>query len=187
MIYFFISEALSWLSPDLMPEYVLLQGLEPDVKVEGAVAGVCGFYNFANTCYMNSGLQCLLATPTIVKYFTDSFELDKDCFDIAVLVAKFQPLLRDVWAGDYNLLKPMSFKETLSMAHPQFAGAHQHDCQEFLALLLDTMHEELRQIKGRCLFETFILFPMTFKKESLFIFLKWNSSSVRGIINFWTN
>lgn len=26
---------------------------EPDVKVEGAVAGVCGFYNFANTCYMN--------------------------------------------------------------------------------------------------------------------------------------
>lgn len=123
-------------------------GLEPDVKVEGAVAGVCGFYNFANTCYMNSGLQCLLATPTIVKYFTDSFELDKDCFDIAVLVAKFQPLLRDVWAGDYNLLKPMSFKETLSIAHPQFAGAHQHDCQEFLALLLDTMHEELRQIKG---------------------------------------
>ena len=122
--------------------------MEPDAKVEGAVAGVCGFYNFANTCYMNSGLQCLLATPTIVKYFTDSFELDKDCFDIAVLVAKFQPLLRDVWAGDYNLLKPMSFKETLSIAHPQFAGAHQHDCQEFLALLLDTMHEELRQIKG---------------------------------------
>jgi len=139
-----------------MYEYVLLQGLEPDVKVEGAVAGVCGFYNFANTCYMNSGLQCLLATPTIVKYFTDSFELDKDCFDIAVLVAKFQPLLRDVWAGDYNLLKPMSFKETLSISHPQFAGAHQHDCQEFLALLLDTMHEELRQIKGRCCFETFI-------------------------------
>ena len=26
---------------------------EPDVKVEGAVAGICGFYNFANTCYMN--------------------------------------------------------------------------------------------------------------------------------------
>jgi len=123
-------------------------GLEPDVKVEGAVAGVCGFYNFANTCYMNSGLQCLLATPTIVKYFTDSYELGKDCLDIAGLVSNFQPLLRDVWTGDYNLLKPLSFKESLSTAHPQFAGAHQHDCQEFLALLLDTMHEELRQIKG---------------------------------------
>ena len=129
-----------------------MQGLEPDVKVEGATAGVCGFYNFANTCYMNSGLQCLLATPTIVKYFTDSFELtSKDCFDHTGLVSNFQPLLRDVWAGDYNLLKPMSFKESLSTAHPQFAGAHQHDCQEFLALLLDTMHEELRQIKGNYL------------------------------------
>ena len=97
---------------------------------------------------MNSGLQCLLATPTIVKYFTDSYEFGKDCLDIAGLVSNFQPLLRDVWAGDYNLLKPLSFKESLSSAHPQFAGAHQHDCQEFLALLLDTMHEELRQIKG---------------------------------------
>ena len=34
--------------------------LEPDIKVDGAIAGICGFYNFANTCYMNSGLQCLL-------------------------------------------------------------------------------------------------------------------------------
>ena len=49
--------------------------------------------------------------------------------------------------------KPMSFKESLSTSHPQFAGAHQHDCQEFLALLLDTMHEELRQIKGKLLLE----------------------------------
>ena len=122
--------------------------LEPDVKVEGAVAGQCGFYNFANTCYMNSGLQCLMATPTIVKYFTtDSFDPGK--FDSKNgIVSNFQPLLRDVWSGDYSLLKPTSFKESLSTSHPQFAGAHQHDCQEFLALLLDTMHEELRQIKG---------------------------------------
>lgn len=124
--------------------------LEPDVKVEGAKAGICGFYNFANTCYMNSGLQCLLATPTIVKYFSeDLLENDENNqSELVGLVSNFQPLLRDVWAGDYNLLKPVSFKESLSSAHPQFAGAHQHDCQEFLALLLDSMHEELRQIKG---------------------------------------
>ena len=45
----------------------------------------------------------------------------------------------------------MTFKECLSITHPQFAGAHQHDCQEFLALLLDTMHEELRTLKGNML------------------------------------
>ena len=40
--------------------------------------------------------------------------------------------------------KPLKFKETLSGQHAQFSGAHQHDCQEFLALLLDAMHEELK-------------------------------------------
>lgn len=107
--------------------------LEPDVKVEGAVAGLCGFYNFANTCYMNSGLQCLLATPTIVKYFSESLESygiksditgsssvgSDSCFSIT---ARFQPLLRNVWAGEYSLLKPVDFKDCLSTAHPQFSG-----------------------------------------------------------------
>ena len=64
--------------------------LEPDVKVDGAIAGICGFYNFANTCYMNSGLQCLLATPTFVKYFTESFESSKDDTIALGLTAKFQ-------------------------------------------------------------------------------------------------
>ena len=48
--------------------------LEENVKSETAVAGLCGFANFANTCYMNSGLQCLLATPTVVKYFTECYK-----------------------------------------------------------------------------------------------------------------
>ena len=38
---------------DLFNESGAPNALEPDVKVEGAVAGICGFYNFANTCYMN--------------------------------------------------------------------------------------------------------------------------------------
>jgi len=86
-------------------------------------------------------LQCLLATPTIVKFFTENYEEKEEKIG---LLSYFQPILRDVWAGDYALLKPLSFKETLSGQHAQFSGAHQHDCQEFLALLLDAMHEELK-------------------------------------------
>jgi hypothetical protein len=63
--------------------------LDPDVKVEGAVAGVCGFYNFANTCYMNSGLQCLLATPSMVKYFSNFDEGKKEDL-VNGLIAKFR-------------------------------------------------------------------------------------------------
>ena len=133
------------------------------VKSVDAVAGVCGFRNFANTCYMNSGLQCLFATPTVVKYFTDgnstcsqnNSDLKDDQVDnkLSPLSAnntapsiseRFGPLVKDVWAGEYSTLKPSGFKSTLELNHPQFKGSVQHDCQEFLALLLGSLHEELK-------------------------------------------
>ena len=57
---------------------------------------------------------------------------------------RFGPLVQDVWAGEYSTLKPTNFKSSLEMNHPQFKGSVQHDCQEFLALLLGSLHEELK-------------------------------------------
>merc|ERR1719376_60792 len=158
------------------------------VKSEDAVAGVCGFRNFANTCYMNSGLQCLFATPTVVKFFTENNSVSSwsagetkgECqpqlqsqsgsqqsngpaaaepsssspsetataATAAALTTsisgRFGPLVKDVWAGEYATLKPYNFKSTLELTHPQFKGNHQHDCQEFLSLLLGSLHEELK-------------------------------------------
>lgn len=128
--------------------------LEENIKSETAIAGVCGFANFANTCYMNSGLQCLLATPTVVKFFTECYSIGtvSKCTNATSpkqendfgLTDHFGPLLQTVWAGEYRQIKPLEFKENLAEAYPQFRGTQQHDCQEFLALLLDTLHEELR-------------------------------------------
>ena len=39
-------------------------------------------------------------------------------------------------------MSPTEFKDILGQRHPQFSGKRQHDCQEFLALLLDTLHSE---------------------------------------------
>ena len=116
------------------------------------MAGLCGMANFANTCYMNSGLQCLFATPTVVKFFTECHKTrkvirngsPKNDKPTVGLTDRFGPLLQNVWIGEYRQLKPVDFKDTLAENYPQFRGTQQHDCQEFLALLLDTLHEELK-------------------------------------------
>ena len=64
--------------------------------------------------------------------------------NIPEIKSVFGDLLEQVWSGKWSTVKPTPFKDTLEIFHPQFRGAHQQDCQEFLALLLDTLHEELR-------------------------------------------
>ncbi len=72
--------------------------LEENVRSDNAVAGVCGFANFANTCYMNSGLQCLLATPTVVKYFTECYKSKSS--KMPSLSGNSSPKPEDVMSGN---------------------------------------------------------------------------------------
>ena len=41
----------------------------------------------------------------------------------------FGSLLEQIWSGNWSTLKPIPFKDTLEIFHPQFRGAHQQDCQ----------------------------------------------------------
>ena len=59
------------------------------------------------------------------------------------LTYEFYQLLKEYWSGNASELSPNSFKDRLGTIHEQFSGFHQHDGQEFLALLLDTLHTEL--------------------------------------------
>ena len=131
-----------------------------DVTGNDAGPAMCGFRNLGNTCYMNSGLQCVLASPSIVEFFLhykpdiikaapnsesgDEKDLAKKTSNKSFDLSKqFSQLLQEVYSGKYSIIQPSSFKETLSRDHSQFEGFRQHDCQEFLALLLDSLHEEL--------------------------------------------
>jgi len=132
-----------------------------DITSDTAVAGICGFRNLGNTCYMNSGLQCLLASPTVTEHFlhfspevkkVENGELDsgesKSNTGLA-LSKKFASLVQQVYTGNFTVIQPDQFKEALAESHDQFKGFRQHDCQEFLALLLDTLHEQLVGLGGR--------------------------------------
>merc|ERR1719309_1428398 len=65
------------------------------------------------------------------------------------LSRNFASLVQQVYQGKFTVIQPDQFKETLSESHDQFKGFRQHDCQEFLALLLDTLHEQLVGIGGK--------------------------------------
>lgn len=103
-----------------------------------AEAGVCGLRNLGNTCFMSTGVQCLMATPALVHCLLEQMSPTKD-----TLTAHLAALTHKMWSGQYAAIQPTDFKETLGIHYPQFKDFRQHDCQEFLALLLDGLHEQM--------------------------------------------
>ncbi|KAI8770642.1 CAunnamed protein product [Biomphalaria glabrata] len=112
-----------------------------DVLDSKAVHGSCGLYNLGNTCFMNAGIQSLVSCAPLVKYFCDNYILTDS--NRHTLTTQFYILLCKMWSGKFSVVHPRKFKEYLGFYHSQFEDYRQHDCQEFLALLLDTLHEQL--------------------------------------------
>ncbi|XP_071085710.1 uncharacterized protein [Haliotis cracherodii] len=112
-----------------------------DIRDPCAVHGSCGLYNLGNTCFMNAGLQCLASSASLVKFLLEDFVLEET--NKNTLLGQFYKLLCKMWCGQFSVVHPKEFKDTLGLYHSQFQDYRQHDCQEFLALLLDTFHEQL--------------------------------------------
>ncbi|XP_011499949.1 PREDICTED: uncharacterized protein LOC105363848 [Ceratosolen solmsi marchali] len=113
-----------------------------------APAGVCGLRNLGNTCFMAAGLQCLTATSPVLRHFLELQQRGEKLPPPGSLMANFSSLLSKMWSGKYNVLQPTEFKQTLGLYHSQFKDYRQHDCQEFLALLLDSLHEQMNVAKS---------------------------------------
>lgn len=62
----------------------------------------------------------------------------------------FGETIQNLWeSATYSSYAPRRLKGTCSRFAPQFAGYGQHDTQEFLAFLLDGLHEDLNRIKKK--------------------------------------
>lgn len=50
------------------------------------------------------------------------------------------------WSGEFSAIAPRNLKRCIGKYAPQFNGYSQHDAQEFLAFLLDGLHEDLNRV-----------------------------------------
>ena len=103
---------------------------------------------------MNSILQCLSSTKPLTKYFLFEiykFHLNKTSkFGTkGKLAIAFADLIADLYIGEESSLEPWDIKRIISQKATQFAGFQQHDSQEMLSVLLETLHEDVNLIDNK--------------------------------------
>ena len=115
--------------------------------------GRVGLNNLGNTCFMNSALQCLSHAFPLTKHFLSSnYKNDLNTLNhlgpCGKIADAYNSLLRELWMGNKISYSPTTLKRAIAMHASQFAGCAQHDAQEFLAVLLDGLHEDLNRIQN---------------------------------------
>mmetsp|Transcript_112625 Transcript_112625/g.223959 ORF Transcript_112625/g.223959 Transcript_112625/m.223959 type:complete len:659 (-) Transcript_112625:211-2187(-) len=128
--------------------------------------GRVGLTNLKNTCWMNSGLQCLLHLRPLVEVLLEGRQEQRDAAEgsaeessgtngvngggprPAAIAQALHEMLKVVWQqdhGEHRAVAPYKLKSELMKYVPYLvSGRQQQDAQEFLAVMLDAVHEEMK-------------------------------------------
>lgn len=117
--------------------------------------GLVGLANLGNTCFMSVGLQCLSHLEPIAAFFlTGKYAEEintKNPFGTGGRLARaFARLQEQLWQRSACIQSPRQIHSTLAKFAPHlFRRFEQQDAQEFLAYILDGLHEDLNLVTHR--------------------------------------
>lgn len=104
-----------------------------------------GLRNIGNTCFMNSVLQPLMATPYMNDYFLNKFSKESHLRSTN-LAKTYAEMLKSCRNAGGTAFTPSAIKNAVSRTVSQFSGYGQQDSQEFMRFLIDRMHDELNRV-----------------------------------------
>ncbi|KAJ9462195.1 Ubiquitin carboxyl-terminal hydrolase 9 [Diplonema papillatum] len=104
-------------------------------------------------CFVNSVMQCLAHTPLFAEFFAQDYQKginrDNPLGSGGNLATHTGALIGELWKAHYAPASSQSFFRALGKYNSAFAELQQQDAQEFLATLLDGLHEDYNLVTER--------------------------------------
>ena len=128
-----------------------------EISSEDGTLGTSGLINLGNTCYMNSIIQCLSNCNVFRQYIlSDEFIAsisNKNKVNFAnlnesvnsFLSYQLRRIFSNLWNSSFYSFRPITFRKLFGDKIQKFQNTGQHDSQEALMCILDTIGEELNK------------------------------------------